>query len=136
MLDKNESPELAPPEGQVLIYQDGATHLQARLEGRSAWLSQRLIAELLQVSVKTANDHLVNIYSKRELDPEATIRSFRMVQAKGKRQVSRAIDHYSLDAIEAVKLLKASAVPKQLSGAKTTAKKAPQKPQRKGGQVD
>ena len=52
MPDKTEQPEPAPPNGQVLIYQDGATHLQVRLEGRSVWLSQRLIAELFQVSVK------------------------------------------------------------------------------------
>lgn len=102
MPDKTESPEPAPPDGQVLIYQDGATRLQVRLEGRTVWLSQRLIAELFQVSVKTANEHLVNIYSEGELDPEATIRSFRIVQTEGSRQISRAIDHYSLDAIIAV----------------------------------
>lgn len=102
MPDKAEPPEPAPPNGQILIYQDGATHLQVRLVGRSVWLSQRLIAELFQVSVKTANEHLVNIYSERELDPEATVRSFRIVQTEGSRQISRAIDHYSLDAILAV----------------------------------
>jgi hypothetical protein len=102
MSDKTEPPEPAPPDGQVLIYQDGATHLQVRLEGRSVWLSQRLIAELFQVSVKTANEHLVNIYGERELDPQATIRSFRIVQTEGSRQVNRAVDHYSLDAILAV----------------------------------
>jgi hypothetical protein len=102
MLNKTEPLEPAPPDGQVLIYQDGATHLQVRLEGRSVWLSQRLIAELFQVSVKTANEHLVNIYSEQELDPAATVRSFRIVQTEGSRQISRAIDHYSLDAILAV----------------------------------
>ena len=105
MPDKTEPPEPhvpVRPDGQVLIYQDGATHLQVRLEGRSVWLSQRLIAELFQVSVKTANEHLVNIYSERELDPEATVRSFRIVQMEGSRQINRAIDHYSLDAILAV----------------------------------
>jgi hypothetical protein len=100
MPDRTEPP--APPHGQVLIYQDGATRLQVRLEGRTVWLSQRLIAELFQVSVKTANEHLVNIYSEGELDPEATIRSFRIVQTEGTRQVARAIDHYNLDAILAV----------------------------------
>ena len=102
MPDKSEPPEPAAPDGQVLIYQDGATHLQVRLEGRTVWLSQRLIAELFQVSVKTANEHLVNIYGEGELASEATIRSFRIVQTEGSRQVSRAIDHYSLDAILAV----------------------------------
>ena len=105
MPSKTEPPEPrvpVRPDGQVLIYRDGASHLQVRLEGRSVWLSQRLIAELFQVSVKTVNEHLGNIYNERELDPEATIRSFRIVQAEGSRQVSRAIDHYDLDAILAV----------------------------------
>ncbi len=101
MPDKHELPE-PPPDGQVLIYQDGATRLQVRLEGRTVWLSQRLIAELFQVSVKTANEHLVNIYDEGELDPSATIRNFRIVQTEGRRQVSRAVDHYNLDAILAV----------------------------------
>ncbi len=94
--------EPGPPEGQLLIYRDGTTSLQVRLAGRSVWLPQRLIAELFQVSVKTVNEHLVNIYEERELDREATIRSFRIVQTEGARQVSRAVGHYSLDAILAV----------------------------------
>ena len=105
MPDKTEPPEPrvpVRPDGQVLIYQDGATHLQVRLEGRTVWLSQRLIAELFQVSVPTVNEHLAGIYADNEVDRRATIRSFRIVQVEGGRQVSRAIDHYSLDAILAV----------------------------------
>jgi len=102
MPDKPNQPEATLPDGQILIYQDGATRLQVRLEGRTVWLPQRLIADLFQVSVKTANEHLVNIYSEGELEPGATIRSFRIVQNEGAREVSRDIDHYSLDAILAV----------------------------------
>lgn len=91
-------PDPTPPDGQILIYQDGAAQLQVRLEGRTVWLPQRLIAELFQVSVKTANEHLVNIYAEGELQPEATIRSFRIVQREGSRDVARNIDHYNLDA--------------------------------------
>ncbi len=98
----NPQQPLPPPNGQMLIYQDGATRLQVRLDGRSVWLSQRLIAELFQVSVKTANEHLVNIYAERELDPQATIRRFRIVQTEGRREVSRTVEHYNLDAINAV----------------------------------
>ncbi|MBX3146270.1 MAG: virulence RhuM family protein [Gemmatimonadales bacterium] len=92
----------APPPGQLVIYEDGATRLQVRIEGRTVWLSQRLIAELYQVSVPTVNEHLAGIYGDGELTSEATIRSFRIVQREGKRDVSRAIEHYSLDAILAV----------------------------------
>jgi hypothetical protein len=91
-----------PPSGNLLIYQDGATRLQVRLDGQTVWLPQRLIAELLQVSVKTANEHLVNIYEEGELDPGPTIRKFRIVQTEGSRQVSRLVDHYNLGAILAV----------------------------------
>ena len=91
-----------PSEGQLLIYRDGALNLQVRIDGKTVWMPQRLIAELYQVSVKTANEHLVNIYGEGEIAPEATIRKFRIVQTEGKREVSRMVDHYNLDAILAV----------------------------------
>jgi len=91
-----------PPEGQLLIYQDGALQVQVRIDGQTVWLTQRLMAELYQVSVKTVNEHLVNIYAEQELDSSATIRKFRIVQTEGARQVSRMVDHYNLDAILAV----------------------------------
>lgn len=90
------------PEGQLLIYQDGALRVQVRIDGKTVWLPQRLMAELYQVSVKTINEHLVNIYAEHELDSSATIRKFRIVQTEGTRQVSRMVDHYNLDAILAV----------------------------------
>ncbi len=101
MTDPSEPNDLPPP-GQVIIYQDGATRLQVRIDGNTVWLTQRLIADLYQVSVKTANEHLVNIYNEGELDPAATIRKFRIVQTEGGRQVARLVDHYNLDAILAV----------------------------------
>ena len=95
------APESAP-NGQILIYQDGGLNLQVRLDEQTAWLTQRLIAELYQVSVPTVNEHLANIYDEGEIAPEATIRKFRIVQSEGDRQVSRIIDHYNLEAILAV----------------------------------
>ena len=35
-----------PPEGQLLIYQDGALQMQVRIDGQTVWLTQRLMAEL------------------------------------------------------------------------------------------
>ncbi|MCG9885781.1 MAG: virulence RhuM family protein [Cyanobacteria bacterium] len=91
-----------PPAGQILIYEDGGLNLQVRLDGETVWLTQRLMADLYQVSVKTINEHLINIYSEGELDSSATIRKFRIVQTEGTRQVKRNLDHYSLEAILAV----------------------------------
>jgi hypothetical protein len=98
----NTQEQRAAPDGQILIYEDGASRLQVRLDGRTVWLSQRLIAELYQVTVPTVNEHLSNIYGESELDAEATIRKFRIVQREGSRDVTRTIDHYNLDAILAV----------------------------------
>lgn len=80
---------IPPPGGQILIYRDGALALQVRLEGQTVWLPQRLIAELFQIAVPAVNEHLANIYDERELDPEATIRRFRIVQPEGTRRVAR-----------------------------------------------
>lgn len=88
--------------GQIIIYRDGATRLQVRIEGRTVWLTQRLIADLFQVSVPTVNEHLASIYADGEVDREATIRSFRIVQREGSRDVSRSVEHYNLNAILAV----------------------------------
>ena len=91
-----------PPDGQILIFNDGGLNLQVRLDGQTVWLSQRLIADLFQVTVPTVNEHLTNIYDDEELVSGATIRKFRIVQTEGSRLVSRLVDHYNLDAILAV----------------------------------
>lgn len=91
-----------PPQGQILIYTDGSTSLQVRLDGQTVWLTQRLLAELYQVSVPTVNEHLANIYADAELDAGSTIRNFRIVQREGSRHVARNVEHYNLDAILAV----------------------------------
>jgi len=91
-----------PPDGKLLIYGDGDQNIQVRLDGQTAWLTQRLIADLFQVTVPTVNEHLANIYDDHELAAESTIRKFRIVQTEGSRQVARLVDHYNLDAILAV----------------------------------
>jgi len=92
------------PSGEIVLYQteDRQTRIQVRLEGRTVWLTQRQIAELFQVAVPTVNEHVKNIYEEGELDPKATIRKFRIVQAEGAREVARMVDGYNLDAILAV----------------------------------
>ena len=92
------------PQGDFLVYQGQGLDapIQVRLEGESVWLSQRLLAELFNVSVPTINEHISNIYDDEELPPEATIRKFRIVQTEGARQVKRLVDHYNLEMIIAI----------------------------------
>jgi hypothetical protein len=88
----------------ILIFQteDGHTQINVLLDGQTVWLSQRLISDLYQKSVPTINEHIKNIYEEGELEPEATIRNFRIVQKEGERDVERSVDHYNLDMILAV----------------------------------
>ena len=90
---------------QILLYQteDGHSRIEVRLENETVWLSQKLLAELFQKDVRTINEHIKNIYTEEELEPEATIRKYRIVQTEGKRQVSRSVDFYKLDIIIAVR---------------------------------
>ena len=92
------------PQSEIILYQteDGRTRIQCRFENETLWLTQALIAELFEKDVRTINEHLVNIFDEGELSREATIRKFRMVRIEGKREVTREIEHYNLDAVLAV----------------------------------
>lgn len=89
---------------EFLIFtgQTGEQSIEARYEDETLWLSQKLMAELFGVDVRTVSEHLKNIFDSHELVPEATIRKFRIVQQEGQREVSRSVDFYNLDAIISV----------------------------------
>jgi hypothetical protein len=95
-------PEENPaPTGEILLYQteDGGTRIECRFEGETLWLTQKLIAELFQIGVNTVNYHLKEIYAEGELNEQATIRYYRIVQNEGTRQVIREIEHHNLEAV-------------------------------------
>lgn len=81
---------------------DAPESFEMRYENENIWLTQRMMAELYGVDVRTVNDHLKKVYGDGELPEEATIRKFRIVQMEGSRQVSREVIHYNLQAIIAV----------------------------------
>lgn len=89
---------------QFLIFtaETGTPRIEVRVEGEMVWLTQRLMAELFDVTVPTINEHLKNIYDSSELSEGATIRKFLIVQNEGEREVSREVEHYNLDAVIAV----------------------------------
>ncbi len=98
------SPTDDAPRGEPILYQtqDGRTRIECRFEDETIWLTQALMAELLQKDVRTINEHIVNIYDEGELDREATIRRFRIVRTEGHHSVSREIEHDSFETILAV----------------------------------
>ncbi len=89
---------------QILIYQteSGQTKIEVHLDNETVWLTQKLMAELLQTTPQNITIHLNNIYSEKELNKEATCKDFLQVQKEGERQVQRIKKFYNLDAIISV----------------------------------
>ena len=93
-----------PTRSELILYEspEGKVRVEIHHEDETFWLSQRRMAELFDVDVRTVNEHLGNIFSTGELSEQATIRKFRIVRQEGDRPVSREIAHYNLDAIISV----------------------------------
>lgn len=94
----------SPHSNDIIFYSspNGDVRVEVFFQDETFWLSQKRMAELFGVDVRTVNEHLQNIYKTNELGMEATIRNFRIVQTEGTREVSREVDFYNLDAIIAV----------------------------------
>ena len=80
----------------------GSASVEMRYEDENLWLTQKMMATLYDVSVPAVSQHLKRIYADNELEREATVKPYLMVQTEGEREVQRKVDHYSLQAIIAV----------------------------------
>lgn len=76
-------------QGEILIKPDQ--------EANTLWITQRQLADVFDVDVRTVNEHIGNIFKSGEFDENPTIRNFRIVQKEGSRNVEREIAHYNLD---------------------------------------
>lgn len=97
--DQKGSASEAP--GEMVIYsgKDGRLRLQARLHDDTLWLTQKQMAELFGVDVRTVSEHLSNIFQTHELDEASVVRKFRMTAADAKSYLT---GFYHLDAIISV----------------------------------
>lgn len=88
----------------ILLYKtkQGETRVEVIFNSETFWMSQKRMADLFGVDVRTINYHLGQIYESGELTKEATIRKFGIVQSEGDRDVERTPMFYNLDAIIAV----------------------------------
>lgn len=89
---------------QIEIYQDddGNIQLDVRFDGDTAWLTQKMIAQLFDVDRTVITKHLQNIFKDGELDQSSTSAKFALVQKEGNREVLRDVEYYNLDAILSV----------------------------------
>ena len=90
--------------GEMAVYvgDDDKPQIQARLQDENMWLTQVQLAQVFQTTRQNIGQHIKNIYEEKELDPSATIKKFLIVQTEGDREVSRNIEHYSLDMVIAL----------------------------------
>lgn len=88
----------------ILLYKtkQGETRVEVIFNSETFWMSQKRMADLFGVDVRTINYHLGQIYESGELTKEATIRKIGIVQSEGERDVERTPMFYNLDAIIAV----------------------------------
>jgi hypothetical protein len=96
--------ELTNQQQQFILYTsaDGKVSVDVVLQDETLWLTQKAMGQLFGVESHTITYHLKEIYKSGELDEKATTRKIRVVQNEGKRQVTRNLDFYNLDAIISV----------------------------------
>ncbi len=92
------------PNREFLLYKtpNGEVRVDVLLQNETIWMPQKKMAELFDVNVPAISKHLNNTYDSGELQKEATVSILEIVQSEGKRQVTRAVEFYNLDAIIAV----------------------------------
>ena len=92
---------LKPINNQIVFYTtpNGNVKLEVFIQDQTLWLTQKMMAELFGVDIRTINEHLQNIFKSEELNEKAVIRKFRITASDGKIYQTQ---FYNLDAIIAV----------------------------------
>ena len=83
----------------IFTRQAGEDGIEVRVADETVWLTQKLMAALFDVDVRTVSEHLGNLIGSGELRGEAVVRKFRTTAVDGKNYNTQ---FYNLDAIIAV----------------------------------
>lgn len=88
-------------ENEILLYTtpDGDVRIDVLYRDENIWLTQKRMAELFDVNIRTISEHLQNIFASQELDKDSVIRIFRNTAEDGKQYPTQ---FYNLDAIIAI----------------------------------
>lgn len=90
-----------PEKNKFLFYTtpSGYVKITVLFEDETIWTTQKKMAELFDVDVRTVNEHLKNIFNSRELIENSVVRKIRTTAADGKKYETYC---YNLDAIISV----------------------------------
>lgn len=99
--DKANFPSLRASAAEYLTFiaASGEGGVEAIYADEDIWLSQKMMAALYDVNVRTVNEHLKKLFADNELEANAVIRKFRITATDGKNYTTQ---HYNLSAIIAV----------------------------------
>ncbi len=100
-MSKDKKLRIRNSTAEFLIFarQAGDEGIEVRVENETVWLTQKLMAALFDVDVRTVSEHLGNVFASGEQKEDSVIRKFRTTAADGK---SYHTQFYNLDAIIAV----------------------------------
>lgn len=76
---------------------DDKNSIEVRYEDENIWITQKMLAALYEVDVRTINYHILKIFEDNELQEDSVIRNFRITATDGK---SYNTNHYSLQMFE------------------------------------
>lgn len=103
MAKKKEEITIRSSTAEYLTYIASVGEIEAsvemRYEDENIWLTQKLMAALYDVDVRTVNYHIKKIFADSELQEDSVIRKFRITADDGKTYNT---NHYSLEMIIAV----------------------------------
>lgn len=66
-------------DNEIIIYtgDNGQPVIQVRIEGETVWLNQAQLVELFNSSKSNVSEHIKNIFTEGELQPNSVVRKFR-----------------------------------------------------------
>lgn len=104
MTRKKKQPEVSlvrssAAEYLTFVAASGAGGVEAIYADENVWLSQKRMAQLYDLDVRTINYHLKTIFADSELEEDAVIQNFRITAVDGKTYDTK---HYNLSGIIAV----------------------------------
>lgn len=68
----------------IFTSQAGEESIEVKFADETVWLSQKMMAKLFAVDIRTINEHLQNIFNSNELEKNSVIRKFRNTASDGK----------------------------------------------------
>jgi hypothetical protein len=83
----------------IFTAQAGEQSIEARFEGGTVWLTQKLMAELFDVSIPNISMHLKTVFESGELESDSVVKKYLTTGPDGKGYQTK---HYNLDAIISV----------------------------------